>query len=188
MVGNSQATPESSLPGLVVFKLDMKTVFNTDLHLDRVVSISRHDIGMNPDILFLDNVGKSPQDGDSDKVTKLDIDSMIALVLLLHILELEIKRGFVAKFTRNGEILLHRPELVMIAAVVEHLYATHKLDFDTIMFHLLAIPDLDVDLKCKKRRNVVSKTVIEMGEPGVTRPTGWRRGFLTGRMEKLKVD
>lgn len=135
------------LPGLVVLKLDMKTVFNTDLHLDRVVTISRHDIGMNPDILFLDNIGQSTQNGDPDKVSELDVDSMITLVLLFHILELEIKGGFVSKFTRDGEILLHRPELVMVPAVVKHLYAAHKLDFDTIVLHLLAIPNPDVDLE-----------------------------------------
>lgn len=150
------------LPGPVVFKLDMKTVFNTDLHLDRSVTIRGHDIGMNPDILFLDDIGQPAQNSDPDKVSQLDIDSVIALVLLLHVLELEIKRGLVAEFTRDGEILLHGPELVMVSAVVEHLYAADKLDLDTIVFHLLAILDLNVDLQVSEEKQSVRKELKEL--------------------------
>lgn len=47
---------------------------------------------------------------------------MIALVLLLNVLELKVKVGIVAKLSWYGQLLLNRPELVVVSPVIEQLY------------------------------------------------------------------
>jgi hypothetical protein len=47
---------------------------------------------------------------------------MVTLILLLDVLELEIKVGVVAKLARHSQFLLNSPELVVVSTVVEQFY------------------------------------------------------------------
>ena len=44
---------------------------------------------------------------------------MIALVLLLNVLEFEVKVGVVLQLARNSQLLLDCPELVVVSSVVK---------------------------------------------------------------------
>lgn len=54
--------------GLVVLKLDMQTVLNPNFHLDRIVRIRRHPVGMYPEVFLFDYVCHSAREGDADEV------------------------------------------------------------------------------------------------------------------------
>lgn len=70
----------------------MEAVLDANLHLDRVVGIlRRHDVRIHPNVPLLDHICQAAEDGDSDKVPQLDIDPMIALVHLFHVLELKVQ-------------------------------------------------------------------------------------------------
>jgi hypothetical protein len=136
------------LLGLVVFKLDVKAVFDADLHLDCVVGIWGHAVGVYPDVALLDDVGEPPGYGDADVVSVCDqacmsgdeldggkegmtrlaanvpelyVDAVIALVLLFDVFELKVKVLCCAHLAGRGELLYEREKLVVVTAIVEHL-------------------------------------------------------------------
>lgn len=57
---------------------------------------------------------------------QLDVDSMITLVLLLNVLELEFIVGIVAKLSWYSQLLLNSPELVMVSSVIKQLCSRIK--------------------------------------------------------------
>lgn len=153
------------VPRLVVLKLDMQTVLDADLHLDRVVAVRGHHVRVHPDVLLFDHVSQSTQYCHAHKVStrrkryarlvfhgpcfclihvaftlisfgklsnpvnlsrsfslslpQLDVDAMVALILLLNVLELKVEIGRVSEFAWHSQLLLDRPELVMVSTVVE---------------------------------------------------------------------
>ena len=55
--------------GFVVLKFDVQTIFNSDLHLDRIVDVRGHTEGMDPEIPFLHDLGQPTRYGYTDKVS-----------------------------------------------------------------------------------------------------------------------
>jgi hypothetical protein len=105
-------------------------------------------------------------DHRSKNPPQLDVDAVVALILLLDILELEIERLSRPQLAGVGQLLHEREELVVVAAVVEELCSgiatkragepsalerasrargelltdrTDKLNLDTIVLDALAI-------------------------------------------------
>ena len=63
--------------GFGIFKLDVQTVFNPDIHLDRAVVLRRHTIGIDPEILLAHDVGHSSGDRHADEIPQLHIDAVV---------------------------------------------------------------------------------------------------------------
>ena len=80
---------------LVEFELDMQTFFNADLHLDRLVHFGLLTRVAYDEFFLLRNPIIRPIDNDEDVVPQLDDDSVIALELLFHAIELEVVRHVV---------------------------------------------------------------------------------------------
>lgn len=95
----------------------MKAVLDTNFHLDGIVTVWRHAERMDPDVLLLHHIRHAPRDSNPHKVPadrvrinesqiprsiektsrtiyspQFDIDSLVALELLLHVLEVEVER------------------------------------------------------------------------------------------------
>lgn len=64
------ALPTPYLLGLVVLKFNVQAVLNTDFHFDRVVDIRWHPIRVDPDILFMNEIGKTTRYGNTHKVSE----------------------------------------------------------------------------------------------------------------------
>jgi hypothetical protein len=47
----------------------MQTVFNTDFHLDGVVAVWGHTVGVHPDVFLFGYVRYAPGDGHADKIS-----------------------------------------------------------------------------------------------------------------------
>lgn len=76
------------LLALVVLKLDMQTIFDTDLHLDGIIRLGSNSIALNEELLLLDQVSSRSHptiECNSKKVAQPDIDAVIGLVRLLYI-------------------------------------------------------------------------------------------------------
>ncbi|TLD22838.1 hypothetical protein PspLS_07353 [Pyricularia sp. CBS 133598] len=69
----------------------------------------------------------------------LDVDAVVGLVLLLDVLEVEVKGLRVLQLARGGKLLHQREELVVVAAVKEHLYGADELHFDPRVLEPLAV-------------------------------------------------
>lgn len=74
-----QVAEAEHLPGFVVFKLNVETVFYADLHLDAVVGLWGHFVGMNPELLLLNEVRQPPCHGDANDVPVGSIDQFLVL-------------------------------------------------------------------------------------------------------------
>lgn len=94
--------------GLRVFEFDMQAVFDSDIHLDRAVGLWRHAVRINPEILLADDVGHPPRDGHPHEVAQLDVDTIVGLILLLDILEVERKGLGVQQLARCSKFLDQR--------------------------------------------------------------------------------
>lgn len=75
--------------GLGVLELYMQTILNSNIHLDRTIGLGRHSIRVDPEILLTDDISHSPRDRYTDKVSQLHVDSIVGLVLLLDVFEIE---------------------------------------------------------------------------------------------------
>lgn len=74
---------------LTILKLYVQAVLNTDVHLDTAVYLWRNAVAVNPDILFANNILNAAGDCGADKVSQLDINAIVRLVLLFDILEVK---------------------------------------------------------------------------------------------------
>lgn len=104
-----------------VFKFDVQTILDTDIHLDRTVGLRRQSVRVDPDILFTNDGWHSPREGGSDEVSQLHIDSIVGLVLLFDVFEVEGECLRVMQFARGREFLNQGEEFIMIATIIEHL-------------------------------------------------------------------
>ena len=112
---------------LGILKLDVQAVFDADVHLDRAVRLGRDLVRVHPNVLFADHVGHAARDGDAHEVAQLDVDAVVRLVLLLDVLEVEVEGLRVLQFAGRGELLAQGEELVVAAAVVEHLFVMETM-------------------------------------------------------------
>lgn len=78
---------------LVVFKLDVKAIFNAYFHFDRIIAVRRHAVRVNPDVLFFGHVGHAPPEQNAKKVTKLHIDPIVRFIRLFDILEVKVEHS-----------------------------------------------------------------------------------------------
>lgn len=104
-----------------VFKFDVQTILDTDIHLDRTVGLRRQSVRVDPDILFTNDGWHSPREGGSDEVSQLHIDSIVGLVLLFDVFEVEGECLWVMQFARGCEFLNQGEKFIMIATIIEHL-------------------------------------------------------------------
>lgn len=125
--------------GLGVLKLDMQTILDTHIHLDTTVDLRGYAIAVNPNVLLTDDVGHATRHGDAHKVAQLDVDAVVGLVLLLDVLEVEVEGLGVLQLARGGKLLHQREELVVIAAIKEHLYGADELHLDSGVLKPLAV-------------------------------------------------
>lgn len=130
---------------LAVFKLNVQTILNPNIHLDDTVCLRRHAIAVDPEILLTNNIRHAPRDGDADEIAQPDVDARVRLILLLDVLEQERERVRVLQLARGRELRLQRQELVVHAAVVEHLDRADELHLDASVLEALAVfrPDRD---------------------------------------------
>ncbi len=66
--------------GLVILKLDMQAILDTDFHLDGVVRVWWHAIRVHPDITFLDDVREPSRYRHSDIVSVVVTRKMIVSI------------------------------------------------------------------------------------------------------------
>lgn len=105
----------------------MKTIFNTDLHLDRIIHFNGHSVRVYPHVSFTDYVCQATSNSNTDKVSELythlgnescgnqeypasslpqlHIDTVITFILLLDILELELKSCILTQLAWSSEFL-----------------------------------------------------------------------------------
>jgi hypothetical protein len=83
----------------------MKTVFDSDVHLNRAIGLDGWFVRVDPEILFPDDVCHASRDGDSNEIAQFDIDAMIAFILFLDIFEFKVERLIVAHLARGGQFL-----------------------------------------------------------------------------------
>lgn len=107
---------------LGIFELDVQAVLDANIHLDGTVDLRRDTVRVDPDILLTDDIGHTARDSNADVVAKFDIDAVVRLVLLLDVLEVEIKCLRVLKLAGGRKLLDERQKLVMIASVEEHFW------------------------------------------------------------------
>lgn len=102
-------TPDDNILEVVfrlgVLKLDMQTILDTDIHLNRAVVLWRHAIGINPEILFAHDVGHPARNSDADEIPELYVDAIVGFVLFLDILEVEGEGLGVLEFAGGCEFL-----------------------------------------------------------------------------------
>lgn len=108
--------------GLGVLELDVQAVLDTDVHLDRAVSLRRQAVRVDPDVLLADDVRHAPRDRHPEKVAQLHVDAVVGFVLLLDVLEVEGKGLRVLQLAGGRELLDEGEEFVVVAAVEEHLW------------------------------------------------------------------
>lgn len=106
---------------LGVLKLNVQTVLDTDVHLDAAIHLGRDAVAVDPNVLFADDVGHASRYGHAYVVSEFDVDAVVGFVLLLHVLEVEVESLGVLQLARGGELLDEGQELVVVAAVKEHL-------------------------------------------------------------------
>jgi len=124
---------------LAVLELNVQTILNTNIHLDHTVRLRRHAIAINPEVLFTNNIRHAPRDGHADEIAQPHIDSRVRLILLLDVLEQERERVRVLQLARGRKLGLQRQELVVHAAVVEHLDRANELHLDACVLEALAV-------------------------------------------------
>lgn len=90
---------------LGILKLDMQTILNPDIHLDRTVRLRRHPVRIDPYVLLADHVRHPSGDCDADKVPEFDIDPIVGFVLFLDVFEVEREGLRVLQFAGGGEFL-----------------------------------------------------------------------------------
>jgi hypothetical protein len=108
--------------GLGILKLDVQAVFDSHVHLDGAVGFRRYPVGVDPNVLLPDDIGHSSRHCDPDEISQLDVDAIVRLVLLLDILEVEIKCLGVLQISGSGELLAEREELIVVASIKEHFW------------------------------------------------------------------
>lgn len=106
---------------LGVLELNMQTVLDPNIHLDRAIRLRRHAIRVDPEVLLADHVRHSPGDGYADEIAQLHVDPVVGLVLLFDVFEVEGEGLGVLQFARGCEFLYEGEEFVMVSAVVKHL-------------------------------------------------------------------
>lgn len=107
--------------GFGVFEFDMQAVLDTDVHLDGAVILRWHAVRVHPQVLLPNDIRHAPRDSHPDKVAQLDVDTIVRLVLLFDVLEIEGEGLRVEQLAGGGELLDQGKEFIMVAAVIEHL-------------------------------------------------------------------
>lgn len=119
-------TPDNDILQVVfrlgVLKLDVQTILDTDVHLNRAVVLWRHAVGIDPKILLAHDVGHTAGDGDAHEIPELYVDAIVRFVLLLDVLEIEGEGLGVLEFSGSCEFLDEGEEFVVVSAVVKHLF------------------------------------------------------------------
>lgn len=106
---------------LGVLELDVEAVLDSHVHLDAAVDLGGDSVAVDPNVLFADDIGHAAGDGDADEIAQLDVNAIVGLVLLLHVLKVEVERLRVLQLAGRRELLVEREKFVVVAAVEEHL-------------------------------------------------------------------
>ena len=80
----------------------MQAILDTDIHLDGVIRLRGHAIRVNPEILLADHVSHSPGNRYTNEISQLHVDSIVGLVLLFDVLEVEREGLGVLEFAGGG--------------------------------------------------------------------------------------
>src|ERR1700753_3071243 len=99
----------------------MKTIFNSNIHFDRGIYFGRDLVTVYPNVFFPYYVLHSTRHSNSEKVTKFYVDSIISLVLLFYVFEIEVKVLRVLQLTRRGKFFTGGEKFVVIPAIKVHL-------------------------------------------------------------------
>ena len=130
----------------IEFELDVKTLFNADLHLDWLVDLGLLASVAHNEFLFLGDPIIRPVDNDGDVVAQLDDNAIVAFKLLLDAVELEIVRHIVSERAGRLQVSHNLQECEVLILVVEVLNDADELDSDTLMVNSLILVLCDLDL------------------------------------------
>ena len=106
---------------LAVLELNVQAVFDAYIHFDGAVGFGRDPVAVDPDVLLADHVRHAPGDCAANEVAEPAVDTIVGLVLLLHVLEIEGVGLRVLEIAWGSELLVQGQKLVLGAAVKEHL-------------------------------------------------------------------
>src|ERR1700760_3953052 len=99
----------------------MKTIFYSNVHFDGGVYFRGNLITVDPNVFLSHHILHSTRYGNSEKVAKFYVDSVISLILLFYVFEIEVKVLGVLQLARRGKFLTEGEKFVMIAAIKVHL-------------------------------------------------------------------
>lgn len=131
---------------LGILELDMETVLDSDLHLDRYLTfILKFWVGeLHCEVHFLNNLGVVVTvDAGAYEIADLTSESIEAFVLLLELSETESERLIVVECSSRLQLLGHSHKICGERLVGEYFEVTDKLDADAEMFELLIVVKLD---------------------------------------------
>ena len=105
-----------------ILKLNVQTIRDTNIHLDRAVVLWRHAVGIDPEILLAYDIGHPAGNSNTHKIPELHVDAIVGFVLLLDVLEIEGEGLGMLEFAGSCKFLDQGEEFVVVSAVIEHLW------------------------------------------------------------------